>query len=105
MRLGLEPTNFVLNNSRCTIEGFSHGPTRSSNDIADWYEYRLSPFVRRPHNVLRALATTSGPDTTEALKPFGWTKLSGFRGGCCLTGATWDSRFLMLSRTSFLLSR
>lgn len=38
MRLGLKPIIFVLNNSGYTIERFLHGPTRSFNDIVNWYE-------------------------------------------------------------------
>lgn len=43
MRLGLKPIIFVLNNNGYTIERFLHGPTRSFNDIANWYENALSP--------------------------------------------------------------
>jgi pyruvate decarboxylase len=38
MHLGLKPIIFVLNNSGYTIERFLHGPTRSFNDIVNWYE-------------------------------------------------------------------
>ena len=42
MHLGLKPIIFVINNSGYTIERFLHGPTRSFNDIVNWYEHRLS---------------------------------------------------------------
>ena len=43
MHLGLKPIIFVLNNGGYTIERFLHGPTRSFNDIVNWYEHALSP--------------------------------------------------------------
>jgi len=43
MHLGLKPIIFVLNNGGYTIERFLHGPTRSFNDIVNWYEHVLSP--------------------------------------------------------------
>jgi len=42
MHLGLKPIIFVLNNGGYTIERFLHGPTRSFNDIVNWYEHELS---------------------------------------------------------------
>ena len=42
MHLGLKPIIFVLNNGGYTIERFLHGPTRSFNDIVNWYEQTLS---------------------------------------------------------------
>lgn len=42
MHLSLKPIIFVLNNGGYTIERFLHGPTRSFNDIVNWYEHPLS---------------------------------------------------------------
>ena len=42
MHLGLKPITFVLNSGGYTIERFMHGPTRSFNDIVNWYEHELS---------------------------------------------------------------
>lgn len=41
MHLNLKPIIFVLNNSGYTVERFLHGPTRSFNDIVNWYEHEL----------------------------------------------------------------
>ena len=46
MHLGLKPIIFVINNSGYTIERFLHGPTRSFNDIVNWYEHVLSSSER-----------------------------------------------------------
>ena len=43
MHLGLKPIIFVLNNGGYTIERFLHGPTRTFNDIVNWYEHVLFP--------------------------------------------------------------
>lgn len=54
MHLDLKPIIFVINNSGYTIERFLHGPTRSFNDIVNWYEHEL-PSARScfPHVSLR----------------------------------------------------
>jgi pyruvate decarboxylase len=41
MHLDLKPIIFVINNGGYSIERFLHGPTRSFNDIVNWYEYGL----------------------------------------------------------------
>lgn len=42
MHLDLKPIIFVLNNGGYSIERFLHGPTRSFNDIVNWYEHGSS---------------------------------------------------------------